>query len=194
MNIQSICVYCGSQTGKNKLFLTAATQLGDIIGKSKLHLIYGGARVGLMGAVANAALKHQTHVTGVLPRFLANEIEVPHLNLTELKLVDTMHERKQLLFSLSDAFVILPGGIGTLEEFSEITTWLKLSKHNKPICLLNIDNFYTPLLSLFENMIHEGFIHKSLLESIIIKNSVAEGMEALLQWKIKPMEKKWVLD
>ena len=194
MPIINICVYCGSNKGKNTAFLDAANELGIYIGKSNLNLIYGGARVGMMGAVANGALNHGAKVTGVLPRFLANEKEVPHLNLTELKLVDTMHERKHLMFSLSDAFVILPGGIGTLEEFAEVITWLQLGSHNKPVCLLNIEGFYDPLLNLFSNMQRENFIHENLMDSLIIENSIINAMEKLKHWEIKPLGKKWELD
>lgn len=194
MSIKNICVYCGSNKGKNSVFLDAAVELGKYIGKSGCNLIYGGARVGLMGAVADAALSTGAKVTGVLPRFLAGELEVPHMNLTELKLVDSMHERKQILFNLSDAFIILPGGIGTLEEFAEILTWFQLGSHNKPICLINIENFYNPLLHLFENMQQENFINRSVLENIIIESSITGAMEKLEKWEFKPVGKKWELD
>jgi len=194
MSIKNICVFCGANKGQNPAFLQAASTLGEVIGKLNLNLIYGGARVGIMGAVADAALASGAKVTGVLPRFLASEREVPHLNLTELKLVDSMHERKQLIYNLSDAYIILPGGIGTLEEFSEVLTWFQLGSHNKPICILNVDNFFNPLLNFFENMAQENFIQKSLLESIIVETSVENAVKKLQNYETKPLGKKWILD
>lgn len=194
MSIKNICVFCGSNKGKNPQFLIIAKKLGELLGKENYHLIYGGARVGLMGAVADATLENGGKATGVLPRFLAQESEVPHLNLTELKLVDTMHERKSAIYNLSHAFIVLPGGIGSLEEFAEILTWLKLGAHNKPICLLNIENFYTPLLNLFQNMIDENFMSETVLDSIIIENSLSKALEKIKSWTPLSIGKKWHLD
>lgn len=195
-NVKSICVYCGSNKGQNPKFLKSALELGEKIAQNQLKLVYGGAKVGLMGAVADAALAVGGKVLGILPRFLAEHREVAHPNLTELLLVETMHERKQLLFSSSDAFIVLPGGIGTLEEFAEMTTWLQLGSHNKPICLLNLDGFYDPLVKLFENMASEGFLSKNLTDSLIIENTVEKCFEKLENWtlNIEPLNKKWKFD
>jgi uncharacterized protein (TIGR00730 family) len=196
MNLKSICVYCGSNKGKNPLFVQAANELGRLIAHGNMNLVYGGAKVGLMGAVADSALQNGGTVTGILPRFLSNHKEIPHQNLTELKLVDSMHERKQLLFSHSDAFFVLPGGIGTLEEFTEMTTWLQLGSHNKPICLVNIEGFYDPILKLFENMEKEGFLSNNLIHSLIIEDSVEKCFTKLKQWSlnIEPLKNKWKFD
>ncbi len=191
--LKTICIYCGSKTGNNPLFLETATELGAVIAKSGLDLVYGGARVGLMGAVADAALTHGAKVTGVLPRFLAQEKEVPHAKLTELHIVGSMHERKHKMFELSDAFFILPGGIGTLEEFAEILTWFQLGTHAKPICLLNIAGFYDPLLTLLSHMVESGFSSKASFEALMVASTAEDGLNKILNHKLATPTKKWDL-
>jgi len=156
-NINSIAIFCGSSTGKNTAYEAKAKALGSYLGNNNYHLIYGGGNIGLMGAIANAALEAGGEVTGVLPHFL-NRKEVGHVDLSKLILVDSMHERKQKIEQLSDAFIAMPGGFGTLEEVSEMLTWAQLGLHQKPIGLYNINGFYNPLLSQLDVMVNEGFL------------------------------------
>ena len=155
--LQSICVYCGSGPGKNPAYVEAARAFGRILAKSRIGLVYGGGSLGLMGEIARSVLNHGGHVTGIIPGFLS-EREHMLIEAQELIVVDDMHQRKQLMFVKSDAFVALPGGLGTLEEFVEQLTWSQLGRHAKPIVLANIEGFWDPLLVLFDRMGAEGFI------------------------------------
>ena len=156
-SIKSIAIFCGSSTGSNPEYKTKAKALGAYLGRNNYHLVYGGGNIGLMGTIANAALENGGEVTGVLPHFL-NRKEVGHVALSKLILVDSMHERKQKIEQLSDAFIAMPGGFGTLEEVSEMLTWAQLGLHQKPIGLYNINGFYNPLLSQLDLMVDEGFL------------------------------------
>ncbi|MCW7491160.1 TIGR00730 family Rossman fold protein [Leptospira sp. 2 VSF19] len=157
--LKNFAVYCGSSPGLDPYYTTAAYELGEYLGTQQIGLVYGGASVGLMGAVANGCLSKNGSVTGVLPKFLKKK-EIEHSGLRKLILVDTMHERKRVMFDLSDAFIVLPGGLGTMEEFFEIITWSQLGLHNKPIIILNWLGFYNPLLALIQNMVSSGFLKK----------------------------------
>ncbi len=174
-NIQSICVYCGSSPGLNPSFVEAARELGRILATSRIGLVYGGGDLGLMGTVARSVLEHGGHVTGIIPGFLS-EREHMLSEAQELIVVDDMHQRKQLMFSKSDAFVALPGGLGTLEEFVEQLTWTQLGRHRKPIVLANIDGFWNPLLELFDRMRGETFIRSGLE----LKMTAADRVEDIL--------------
>lgn len=154
--IKNIAVYCGSSPGFDPFFMNAAFELGEYLGSQQIGLVYGGASVGLMGAVANGCLSKNGSVTGVLPNFLKNK-EIEHSGLGKLILVESMHERKLKMFDLSDAFIVLPGGFGTMEEFFEVVTWSQLGLHHKPIIILNWRGFYNPLLTLMQNMMDSGF-------------------------------------
>src|SRR5690349_135495 len=153
----SVCVYCGSRFGASPAFLAAARELGRMIGERGWRLIYGGGNVGLMGATADAALAAGAEVVGVIPERLKS-LEVGHQGLTELIVVDSMHERKREMAERADVFVALPGGIGTLEELFEVWTWRHLGYHDQPIGLLNVDGFYDPLLSFMQHALDAGFI------------------------------------
>jgi uncharacterized protein (TIGR00730 family) len=153
----SLCVYCGSRPGNDPAFARAATELGTLIGHSGGQLVYGGGRAGLMGLVADAALAAGGRVVGVIPQALV-EREVQHTGLTELHVVQTMHERKQLMAERSDAFVALPGGIGTFEELFEVWTWRQLGYHDKPVGLLNVAGYYDRLLAFIEETEKQGFV------------------------------------
>ncbi|GGD13802.1 LOG family protein [Aureimonas glaciei] len=159
--IRSICVYCGSSPGRDPAHLQAAEVLGTAIGRAGLRLIYGGGTRGIMGAVSDAVIAAGGKVTGVIPRFLidmeATESELQRLD--ELIVTEDMHERKHIMFERSDAFVALPGGIGTLEELIEIMTWSQLGRHKKPIAIANVGGFWDPLSSLLDHMRDEGYIH-----------------------------------
>ena len=153
----SLCVYCGSRIGAQPAFAAAATQVGQWIGSQGWQLVYGGGKVGLMGITADATLAAGGSVLGVIPQNLLDK-EVGHTGLTELRVVATMHERKTLMFDHSDAFIALPGGIGTFEELFEIWTWYQLGVHSKPFGLLNTDGYYDPLITMLDRMVSQGFL------------------------------------
>lgn len=153
----SIVVYCGSRHGEGGRYTEAARRLGQAIGTRGMRLVYGGANVGLMGEVADAALAAGAKVLGVIPRALMAR-EVGHHGLTELRVVETMHQRKQLMAEAADAFIALPGGIGTLEELFEVWTWRQLGYHDQPIGLLNVEHYYDPLLAFLDRSVSEGFV------------------------------------
>ncbi|MER8867617.1 TIGR00730 family Rossman fold protein [Mesorhizobium sp. M0751] len=176
--IRSVCVYCGSSPGRDETYIRAGHLLGRSIAKSGLRLIYGGGTKGIMGAVAEGALKAGGKVTGIIPRFLINrEATETALNrLDELVITDNMHERKHRMFEKSDAFVALPGGIGTVEEIVEIMTWAQLGHHRKPIVFGNVGGFWDPMLALLDHMATEGFIHTAQR----VKPLVVEDPEAIV--------------
>jgi hypothetical protein len=153
-----ITVFCGSRPGKNPYFINLAKELGSLLAKENIHLIYGGASIGLMGAVADSVLENKGKVTGVITTLL-NPIE-GHTGLTDLRIVENMHDRKNMMYELGDAFIIMPGGFGTMDEFFEIVTWSQLNIHKKPIGILNAHSYYDKLIALFENMLEERFIHE----------------------------------
>ena len=156
--MKSICVYCGSNAGSKPAYTERAIALGDRIAGAGLRLVYGGGNVGLMGVVANAVLDAGGEVTGVIPRQLA-DWEVAHRGLTTLEVVDSMHARKMRMFELSDAFVALPGGFGTMEEIFEMLTWRQLGIGSKPCAFLDVEGFYAPLIGRVDRMVEERFLH-----------------------------------
>lgn len=163
--MRQICVFCGSKEGASASYKAAAELLASELASRKLTLVYGGGRVGLMGAIADAMLKYGGAAIGVLPRFLQDR-ELGHTGLTKLILVDSMHQRKQKMSELADGFIAMPGGFGTLEELCEILTWRQLQLVEKPIGLLNVDGFFDPLVGFFDRMIGQDFLrqeHKDLL-------------------------------
>jgi uncharacterized protein (TIGR00730 family) len=159
--IRSVCVYCGSSPGRDKVYIEAGHLLGRSIARSGLRLVYGGGTRGIMGAVADGALRAGGKVTGIIPRFLINKeaAETALGRLDELVVTENMHERKHIMFEKSDAFVALPGGIGTVEEIVEVMTWGQLGHHRKPIVFGNVGGFWDPMLGLIDHMAAEGFIH-----------------------------------
>ncbi len=159
--IKTVCVYCGSGSGSNPRFIEAAIALGKIFAENHIRLVYGGGSVGLMGAVAKSVLDHGGSVTGIIPEFLRAK-ENALSRVQEMVVTPDMHERKRLMFERSDAFVALPGGIGTLEELVEQMTWQQLGRHTKPVLLANIDSFWEPLLSLLTHMRATEFIRPTL--------------------------------
>lgn len=173
--VETVCVYCGSGAGENPAFADAARALGQALATADTRLVYGGGDLGLMGIVARSVLKHGGHVTGIMPGFLHGR-ERMLVDVHELIVVDNMHERKHLMFERSDAFVALPGGIGTLEEFVEQLTWSQLGRHRKPIVLVNIHGFWDPLLELFDKMIGHNFIRSGFE----LKMSVADSAHDVL--------------
>lgn len=157
--MNSLAVFCGSSTGISKAYQEGAIQLGKELAKRNITLIYGGASVGMMGALANATLASGGEVIGVIPKMLQDR-EIAHPNLTQLFVVESMHERKAKMAELADGFIALPGGPGTLEEFLEVFTWAQLGVHQKPCGLLNIEEYYNPLVSLFHHMADQQFLHE----------------------------------
>jgi len=174
----SVCVYCGSRFGTSPAFLSAAQALGQEIASRGWRLVYGGGNVGLMGATADAALAAGGHVVGVIPERLMDR-EVGHRNLTELHVVQTMHERKRLMAELADAFIALPGGIGTLEELFEVWTWRHLGYHDQPIGLLNVGGFYDPLLTFMNHTREAGFIDDMQQAMLTVSTDAVELLERL---------------
>ena len=176
--IRNICVYCGSGSGRNPAFAKAARDFGRILAQNRIGLVYGGGSLGLMGEIAHATLRHGGHVTGIIPGFLS-EREHMLIEAQELIVVDDMHQRKHLMFVKSDAFVALPGGIGTLEEFVEQLTWSQLGRHAKPIVLANIEGFWDPLLALFDKMSGELFVRPGLELNMLVVDRVDEVISAI---------------
>lgn len=157
--MKNIAVFCGSSNGASKVYIDSAKKLGKELAKRNITLVYGGASVGVMGAVADAVLKEGGQVIGIMPSFLEQR-EISHQRLSELIVVDSMHERKAKMAELADGFVALPGGPGTLEEFFEIFTWAQLGLHQKPCGLLNINHYFDPLVELFNHMTKEQFLQE----------------------------------
>ncbi|WP_407183970.1 TIGR00730 family Rossman fold protein [Bradyrhizobium centrosematis] len=171
--IKTVCVYCGSGPGTNPNFIEAAKALGKALAESKIRLVYGGGSLGLMGAVATSVLDHGGTVTGIIPDFLRMR-ENALTRVQEMVVTPDMHERKRLMFERSDAFVALPGGLGTLEELVEQLTWQQLGRHAKPVLLANIDNFWEPLFSLVAHMRQTEFIRAGLSVDILKADKVEE--------------------
>jgi uncharacterized protein (TIGR00730 family) len=177
-DIRSIAVFCGSRLGTRPAYQAAAEALGDLLAGSGITLIYGGGRIGLMGVISDRVLAGGGKVVGVIPEFLM-KLEVGHSQLTELVRVSTMHERKYTMFDRADAFVILPGGLGTLEEGMEIITWKQLRLHAKPIALLDVDGYWQPLIRLWEQVIAQGFAHDRIRDLFAVVPSVDRLLDAL---------------
>lgn len=174
--IRSVCVYCGSSPGRSDIYMKAGHTLGRSIAEAGLRLVYGGGTKGIMGAVADGALRAGGKVTGIIPRFLLNKeaTEASLGKFDDIVVTDNMHERKHRMFQESDAFVALPGGIGTVEEIVEIMTWGQLGHHRKPIVFANIAGFWTPMLALIDHMRAEGFIHTGhLVQPLVIDRAEA---------------------
>lgn len=182
IQIRSVCVYCGSQPGRDQSFMDAGRILGKSIAENHLNLVYGGGTKGIMGAVASGVLSHGGRVTGIIPEFLMDMEATRHSlgQLSELIVTPDMHERKHKMFERSDAFVTLPGGIGTLEEIVEVMTWAQLGRHRKPIVLVNINGFWDPLMKLIHHMADSGFIHTAHLVQPLVIDAADEVVPALL--------------
>lgn len=178
MAIRSICVFSGSSPGRDPAYAAAAAGLGALLAREGIRLVYGGASVGLMGAVADAVIDAGGRVTGVIPRSLASR-EVAHTRLDDLRIVCSMHERKAMMAELSDAFVALPGGIGTLEELFEVWTWAQLGDHAKPCALLNVHGFYERLLGFLDHVVDEAFLKPVHREMLIVENDAPALLGAI---------------
>lgn len=188
--MKSICVFCGSSAGAQPEYMTAARNLGKTLAANKITLVYGGASVGLMGAVADEVLAHGGHVIGVIPKILMTK-EVAHHGLTDLRVVDSMHSRKALMAELSDGFIALPGGFGTFEELCEIVTWSQLGLHQKPIGVLDVLDYYKPLKELVNKGIEEKFIREQYKDLVVFANSSEELLQKFSTYQ--PLDvPKWI--
>lgn len=188
--MKRICVFAGSNSGSHIEYLAAARALGHALVKHEVSLVYGGARLGLMGAVADAVLAAKGHVTGVIPEALAAK-ELAHTGLSDLRVVDSMHERKAMMGDLADGFIVLPGGLGTLEEFFEVLTWAQLGLHRKPCGLLNVCGFFDGLLAFLEHAIDQRFVRREHRAMVIVSNSPDSLLEQFDQY-IPPVAPKWI--
>lgn len=188
--MKRICVFAGSNVGERPEFQAEARQLGEILVQNNIELVYGGSCVGLMGEVANQVLELGGHVTGVMPRGLFRG-EIVHQGLTELIEVETMHERKAKMSELADAFIALPGGYGTFEELFEVVCWSQIGIHEKPVGLLNIAEFYTPLLQMVDRAAEEGFMNPSNKELLVSAKTANELVPKMKEYKRPVMGNKW---
>ncbi|MFY7965838.1 MAG: TIGR00730 family Rossman fold protein [Chitinophagaceae bacterium] len=177
-NIQSVAVFCGSKSGNNPTFLEQTTLLGYYLGKEKIKLVYGGGSVGLMGAVANAVMENGGEVVGIIPELLV-QWEQQHNGITNLIVVDNMHTRKKMMYEMSDAAIILPGGYGTLDELFEMLTWNTLKIHEMKVFILNVDGFYSNLLAHLNTMQEQGFLYDNWKDRMIVCNNVNELTAAI---------------
>ena len=180
---RKLCVYCGSGTGRNPAYLAAARTLGTAMAKAGIGLVYGGGSLGLMGEVARSVLEADGHVTGIIPEFLATR-ERMLTDVNELVVTADMHERKMTMFARSSGFVALPGGLGTLEELSEISTWAQLGQHTKPIILCNIEGYWDPLVTLLDHMRTEKFIREGLEFNLDVVKT-AEDVVPAFEYRLK---------
>jgi uncharacterized protein (TIGR00730 family) len=188
--MKRIAVYCGSNKGTRPEYVAAAQQLGALIAQARIELVYGGGCVGLMGAVADAALEHGGHVIGVIPEKLVIK-EVVHEKLPDLRVVKTMHERKALMAELAEGFIALPGGYGTMEELFEVLAWSQLGWHRKPFGLLNTAGFYRQLMAFLDHTVREGFIRPPHRELVLVESSAEKMLERMKKFQ-PPSEVKWL--
>jgi uncharacterized protein (TIGR00730 family) len=180
--IERVCVFCGSNPGLNPVYLEAATNLGRFLAQQGVGVVFGGGGVGLMGALADAATAAGGRVTGMIPEQLMAR-ELGHSQITELRVVGSMHARKALMMELADAFIALPGGAGTLEELSEVWTWGQLGIHHKPLGLLNVGGYYTPFLAFLDQMVAEGFLAPRHRAMVLVETDPAVLLERFRQYQ-----------
>jgi len=188
--MKRITVFCGSSSGSDDKYISQAFLLGQTLAKQNIELVYGGAKVGLMGAVADGVLNEGGRVIGVMPEFLKS-VEIAHEGLTELIWVGSMHERKTRMNELCDGVIALPGGFGTLEEFFEMLTWAQLGLHKKPVAILNIDGFYDPLMELICTMVKKGFLKEANSKMILISDNIDELLCHMHNY-VAPAVGKWI--
>jgi uncharacterized protein (TIGR00730 family) len=188
--LRRICVYCGSNPGNDPAHRSTARALGAFIARNGLGLVYGGGNVGLMGAVADGALSQSGEVIGVIPQSLM-EKELGHGGVTELRVVSSMHERKQMMVDLSDGFIALPGGFGTLDELFETLTWLQLSFHDKPVGLLNIGGFFNGLIEFIHHMSHQGFLKPEHAQCVLVESDASKLLDLMRSFR-PPDLGKWI--
>lgn len=190
MTFQRICVFCGSNSGINPAYRSAAIALGRLLAARGLELVYGGGNIGLMGVLADSVLEAEGRVIGVIPEPLMAK-EVGHAGLTELRIVKSMHERKALMADLSDAFIAMPGGFGTFEEFCEVVTWSQLGIHAKPCGLLNVEGYYDSLLALFDDAVREGFLREENRTLVLEDSDPARLLNKMASF-VASRPEKWI--
>ncbi|AYA35792.1 TIGR00730 family Rossman fold protein [Hymenobacter oligotrophus] len=188
--MKSIAVYCGSSAGTDVRYREHATQVGQTFAQRGITLVYGGGNVGLMGAVADATMANGGQAIGIIPGFLADK-EVAHLGLTQLEVVDNMHQRKLRMVELAEGFIAMPGGFGTLEELFEVLTWGQLGLHRKPIGLLNVAGFYDALIHLLEHMVLQGLLRSENRRQLLVADNVDELLAQMNAWQPSNVE-KWL--
>ena len=188
--MKRICVFCGSSPGANPLYLETAQRVGEFLAQNNVDLVYGGGRVGLMGKVADAVMANGGKAIGVIPEQLAVR-EVAHAGLSELHVVDSMHQRKAIMAELADGFIALPGGFGTFEEFFEIVTWAQLGIHQKPCALLNIGGFYDALIALIDYSTDQKFIRLEHRSLVLVDSSIDMLYQKMREF-VPPVIEKWI--
>jgi uncharacterized protein (TIGR00730 family) len=188
--VRRICVFCGSSCGGQQVYTQAAQEMGKLLAQREIGLVYGGGNVGLMGELADACLKHGGRVAGVMPKALVDR-EIAHRGLTELHVVDSMHARKALMADLADAFVAMPGGFGTWDEFCEVVTWSQLGLHRKPCALLNVNGYYDPLLTMADRAVEEGFV-RGVHRDLVLSEAEPGALLDRLQSYLVPVVDKWI--
>jgi hypothetical protein len=188
--MKNICMFCGSTVGKNPIYKQTAQEVGLLFVKKQIRLIYGGGRVGLMGIIADTVMQNGGKVVGIIPQFLI-EMEVAHSRLSEMIMVKTMHERKKRMTDMAQGFMIMPGGIGTMDEFFEVFTWAQLGLHAKPIGLLNTNGFFDKLLAYIDFAVEEGFVKPQSREMILIETDAEQLIENMQNYEASHV-KKWL--
>jgi uncharacterized protein (TIGR00730 family) len=188
--LSKICVFCGSSDGNDPIIIQAAISLGEALVKNNITLVYGAAKIGIMGILAKSVLDGKGSVIGIIPDFLKMK-EVVHLGLTQLVTTRNMHDRKLQMQELSDGFIAMPGGFGTLEELFEILTWLQLGLHSKPIGLLNTNGFYDDLVKLIENMVKKGFVSMENYNLLLIDSNIEDLLQKMRNFE-QPEMPKWL--
>lgn len=189
-DLRRICVFCGSSAGEDPRYLEAAAEMGRSLAEEGLALVYGGSRIGIMGRIADTVLEEGGRVTGIIPEALV-EREVAHRDLTDLRVVASMHERKALMAGLADAFVALPGGLGTLEEFCEVLTWGQLGLHGKPCGILDVRSYYQPLVRFLDHMLKEGFLGPNHRRMVLVEEDPGELLSRLRNYEPPPVP-RWI--
>jgi uncharacterized protein (TIGR00730 family) len=188
--MRRVCVFCGSNIGTQPAYRESAEALGAVLAKRGIGLVYGGGNVGLMGVIADTVMARGGHVIGVIPQSLADR-EVAHTGITDLRVVDSMHTRKAMMAELADAFIAMPGGVGTFEEFFEVVTWAQLGLHRKPCGLLNVSGFYAPLAAFIDQAVTEGFINPVHRAAIVVDSDPVRLLDTLATIKL-PDVPKWI--
>lgn len=191
--MQSIAVFCGSSPGLNPIYTAATKQLGETMAEQGITLVYGAGNVGLMGIVADAALSKNGKVIGTIPQFLVDK-EVAHYGISELIITETMHERKQKMVDVAAGIIVLPGGIGTLDEFFEMFTWQQLGLHDKPIGILNVNGYYDHILAHIQHMVKEGFLKNFHGDRIMVDENPVQLIAKMKGQKIEYVDKWWVTE
>ncbi len=190
MEMRRLCVFCGSNVGNRPIYCASAVRMGALLVHRGIELVYGGGNIGLMGVLADTVLALGGRAIGVIPDFMMPK-EIAHTGLTELRVVASMHERKAMMSDLSDGFLALPGGFGTLEEFCEVVTWSQLGLQSKPCGLLNVENYYAPLLELFDHAVREGFLPEKNRRLVLNHHDPVSLLEKMMAFRAEPVE-KWV--